>query len=63
MVNIDWRIRLAGGVIILIGGGVAIKYALDLRSAGEDLNQIGILALLAVWGGCDWILKGILGKK
>ena len=63
MVNIDWRIRLAGGVIILIGGGVAIKYALDLRPAGEDLNQIGILALLAVWGGCDWILKGIQEKK
>ena len=63
MVNIDWRIHLAGGVIILIGGGVAIKYALDIWSAGEDLNQIGILALLAVWGGCDWILKGIQEKK
>ena len=63
MGNIDWRIRLAGGAIMLIGAILAIIYALELRSSGEDFNQFGILAMLAIWGGCDWIVKGIQGKK
>ena len=63
MGNIDWRIRLAGGAIMLIGGILAVIHALALRSSGEDYNQFGILAMLAIWGGCDWIIKGIQGKK
>jgi len=63
MGNIDWRIRLAGGAIMLIGAILAIIHALELRSRGEDFNQFGILAMLAIWGGCDWIVKGIQGKK
>ena len=63
MENIDWRIRLAGGAIMLIGGILAVIHALALRSSGEDYNQFGILAMLAIWGGCDWIVKGIQGKK
>ena len=63
MGNIDWRIRLAGGAIMLIGAILAIIHALELRSSGEDFNQFGILAMLAVWGGCDWIAKGTQGKK
>ena len=63
MENIDWRISLAGGAIMLIGGILAVIHALALRSSGEDYNQFGILAMLAIWGGCDWIVKGIQGKK
>ena len=63
MGNIDWRIRLAGGAIMLIGAILAIIHALELWSSGEDFNQFGILAMLAIWGGCDWIVKGIQGKK
>ena len=63
MGNIDWRIRLAGGAIMLIGAILAIIHALELRSSGEDFNQFGILAILAIYGGCDWIIKGIHGKK
>ena len=63
MGNIDWRIRLAGGASMLIGAILAIIHALELRSSGEDFNQFGILAMLAIWGGCDWIVKGIQGKK
>ena len=63
MGNIDWRIRLAGGAIMLIGAIIAIIHALELRSSGEDFNQFGILAILAIWGGCDWIVKGTQGKK
>ena len=63
MENIDWRIRLAGGAIMMIGGILAVIHALELRSNGEDFNQFGILAMLAIWGGCDWIIKGIEGKN
>ena len=63
MGNIDWRIRLAGGAIMLIGGILAVIHALELRSNCDDFNQFCILAMLAIWGGCDWIVKGIQGKK
>jgi len=63
MENIDWRIRLAGGAIMVIGGILAVIHALELRSSGEDFNQFVILAILAIWGGCDWIIKGIQGKN
>ena len=59
MENLDWRIRLVGGIGMVIGAGVSIYYALELRSQGNDYNQFVILALLAIWGGSDWILKGI----
>ena len=61
MENIDWRIRMIGGAIMLIGGILVVIYAFGLRSSGEDFNQYGILAMLAIWGGCDWIIKGIQG--
>ena len=63
MGNIDRRIRLAGGAIMLIGSVLAVIQTLELRSSGEDFNQFGILAMLAIWGGCDWIIKGIQGKN
>ena len=63
MGSIDWRISLVGGAIMLIGGIFAVIHALELRSSGEDFNQFGILAMLAIWGGCDWIINGIQGKK
>ena len=63
MENIDWRIRLVGGAIMLIGGILVVIHALELRSSGKDFNQFGILAMLAIWGGCDWIIKGIQGKN
>ena len=63
MGNIDWRIRLVGGAIMLVGGILVVIHALELRSGGGDFNQFGILAMLAIWGGCDWIIKGIQGKN
>ena len=63
MGNIDWRIRLVGGAIMLVGGILVVIHALELRSNGKDFNQFGILAMLAIWGGCDWIIKGIQGKN
>ena len=63
MDSIDWRLRISGGVIMFIIAGFATKYALDLRSSGENYSQITVLALLAIWGGCDWIIKGISSKN
>ena len=63
MDSIDWRLRISGGLIMFIIAGVAAKYALDLRSTGENYSQITVLALLAIWGGCDWIIKGISSKN
>ena len=63
MGNIDWRIRLVGGAIMLIGGIHVVIHALERRSSDEDFTQFGILAMLAIWGGCDWIIKGIQGKN
>ena len=63
MDSIDWRLRISGGLIMFIIAGVAAKYALDLRSNGENYSQITVLALLAIWGGCDWIIKGISSKN
>ena len=63
MKNLDWRIRLTIALIMLGGAGVAVKYALELRAAGENFNTFGVLALLAIWGGCDWILKSIKAKQ
>ena len=63
MDSIDWRLRILGGVIMFIIAGVSSKYALDLRSSGENYSQITVLALLAIWGGCDWIIKGISSKN
>lgn len=62
MNKIDWRLRLAGGVLMLIGAIFCILYALDLRAIGEDYNQIAVLSLLALWGGSDWLLKGLQQK-
>ena len=63
MENINWRIRLVGGAVMLIGGTLVVFHSLELRSSGEDFNQFGILAMLAIWGGCDWIIKGVQGKN
>ena len=63
MDSIDWRIRLLGGLVMFIIAGFAVKYALDLRSDGQNYSQIAVLSLLAIWGGCDWIIKGISSKN
>jgi|AP95_1055475.scaffolds.fasta_scaffold36648_3 disulfide bond formation protein DsbB len=63
MKNIDWRIRIIGGILMLVGAGVAVQHALTLRAMAENYNHMGVLALIAFWGGCDSILKGIQVKQ
>ena len=55
--DLDWRLRLAGGFIMIAGAAMAGKVGFDLRNAGEAYNHIWVLALLCLWGGSDWMLK------
>ncbi|MBH10244.1 MAG: hypothetical protein CMG74_07825 [Candidatus Marinimicrobia bacterium] len=59
MNSLDWRLRLVGGLIIVIGGIILGLYANDLRTLGKDFNHYGVLSLICIWSGCDWILKSI----
>ncbi len=62
MENIDWRLRILVGIILLIIAVGAIKLCLDMRALESDYNKYAILAILAIWGGCDWLMKGIQDK-
>ena len=55
--DLDSRLRLAGGFIMIGSAAVAGKVGFDLRDAGEAYSHIWVLALLFLWGGSDWILK------
>ena len=48
---------------MLVGAGVAVQHVLTLRAMAENYNHMGVLALIAFWGGCDSILKGIQVKQ
>ena len=62
MKDLDWRIRLLGGIGMVIGAGFSAFYAFKLKKQGLDFNQFVMLSLLAIWGGSDWILKGVSKK-
>ena len=58
MTNIDLRLRYLGALVLFVIGGLSIMTALELQAAGESFSYMGVLALFAIWAGCDWILKG-----
>ena len=55
--DLDWRLRLSGGLIMIAGAVIAGKVGFDFRNSGEEYSHIWVLALLFLWGGSDWILK------
>ena len=63
MTNLGWRLRYLGSLVLFVIGGLSIMNALDLKSAGESFSYMGVLALFAIWAGCDWILKGYSQQK
>ena len=63
MNSMDWRLRLVGGLIMLGVGIIVGLYANDLRIIEKDFNHYGVLALICIWGGCDWILKSLTQKN
>ena len=63
MTNIDLRLRYLGALVLFVIGGLSIMNALELQAAGESFSYMGVLALFAIWAGCDWILKGYSQQK
>ena len=63
MTDIDSRLRYLGALVLFVIGGLSIMNVLELKAAGESFSYIGVLALFAIWAGCDWILKGYSQQK
>ena len=57
--NVDKRIRLAIGVIFIIGSLFGGLIGYDLRSVGQQHNHIWVLSILALYAGFDWISKSL----
>ena len=63
MTDIDSRLRYLGALVLFVIGGLSIMNALELQAEGESFSYMGVLALFAIWAGCDWILKGYSQQK
>ena len=57
--NIDKRIRIAIGVIFIIGALFGGLVGYDLRSIGQQYNHIWVLSIIALYAGFDWISKSL----
>lgn len=55
--NIDNRIRLAVGVIFIIGALFGGLVGYDLKNLGHQYNHIWVLSIIALYAGFDWISK------
>ncbi len=57
--DIDKKIRLAIGVIFIIGSLFGGLVGYDLRNEGQQYNHIWVLSLIALYAGFDWISKAL----
>ena len=57
-INIEKKIRLAVGVIFIIGAIFGGLVGYDLRSVGQQYNHIWVLSIIALYAGFDWISRG-----
>ena len=57
--NIDKRLRLAIGIIFIIGSVFGGLIGYDLRSVGQQYNHIWALSIIALYAGFDWISKAM----
>ena len=57
--NMDKRLRLAIGIIFIIGSFFGGLIGNDLRSVGQQHNHIWVLSILALYAGFDWISKSL----
>ena len=57
--NIDKRIRIAVGVVFIIGSLFGGLVGYDLRNIGEQYNHIWVLSVIALYAGFDWISKSL----
>ena len=57
--NIDKKVRLAIGVIFIIGSVFGALVGYDLRSVGQQYNHIWVLSIIALYAGFDWVSKSL----
>ena len=57
--NIDKRLRIAIGIIFIIGSLFGGLVGYDLRSVGQQYNHIWVLSIIAFYAGLDWISKSL----
>ena len=57
--NIDKKVRLAIGVLFIIGSVFGGLVGYDLRSVGQQYNHIWVLSIIALYAGLDWISKSL----
>ena len=57
--NMDKRLRLAIGIIFIIGSFFGGLIGYDLRSVGQQYNHIWALSIIALYAGFDWISKAM----
>ena len=55
--KIDKKIRIAIGIIFIIGSLFGGLVGYDLRSIGQQYNHIWVLSIVALYAGLDWISK------
>ena len=58
-INIDKRIRMAIGIIFIIGAFFGGLIGYDLRNIGQQYNHIWVLSIIALYAGFDWISKSL----
>ena len=59
--NIDKRLKLAIGIILIMGALFGGFVGYDLKSKGEQYNHIWVLSVIALYAGIDWISKSLNG--
>ena len=57
--DMDKRLRLAIGVIFIIGSFFGGLVGYDLRSVGQQYNHIWVLSIISLYAGFDWISKSL----
>ena len=57
--KIDKRLRIAVGIILIIGSLFGGLIGYDLRSIGQQHNHIWVLSIIALYAGFDWISKSL----
>ena len=56
---LDKRIRLAIGIIFILGSIFGGLVGYDLKSIGKEYNHIWVLSVIALYAGFDWISKSL----
>ena len=57
--KVDKRLRIIGGITLIIGSLFGGLIGFDLRSVGQQHNHIWVLSIIALYAGFDWISKSL----